>query len=163
MATSTSYYYIYTTRIADENGSVLLDVPGGSWTDITNIEGSGSRMLIWVTDYSVFPYPVETRIYRLPGQISGTGTETVLPSVADRIFPNPTPGPVRMNTGGLNSGDRAEWVILDSAGKLIARVPVLDPSGPVDLKSLGLVAGTYLIRMESKNYQTKFQQIVLNN
>jgi hypothetical protein len=161
--TSTGYYYIYTTRIADEDGSVLLDVPGGSWSDITNISGSGSRLMTWVTDYSVYPYPVETRIYSLPGQVSGLGTETA-PFLPDEpVYPNPTSGMIRTHPGEWKSADRAEWVILDSAGKLIARVPAQSSGNAVDLKALGLVAGTYLIRMESKNYQTKFQQVVLNN
>lgn len=161
--TSTSYYYIYTTRIADENGSILLDLPGGSWTDIWNIDGSGSRMLNYITDYSVYPYPVETRIYRLPGQISGTASGILADSYDNRIFPNPTTGPVQMHPGGFDTNERAEWVIVDSTGKLIARLPVQDAGKPVDLKSLGLVAGIYMVRMESKNYQTKFQQVVLNN
>ncbi|MFA5816416.1 MAG: T9SS type A sorting domain-containing protein [Bacteroidales bacterium] len=161
--TATSYYYIYTTRIADETGSLILDLPGCSWTVIKNISGSGSRMLNYVTDYSVYPYPVETRIYRLPGQITGVETEAMQDFSGDRVFPNPTSGLIRMHPGGFNLNDKSDWVILDSTGKLIARVPVSDPGNPVDLKSLGLVAGIYLVRMESKNYQTKFQQIVLNN
>ncbi|TSA37396.1 MAG: T9SS C-terminal target domain-containing protein [Porphyromonadaceae bacterium] len=161
--TATSYYYIYTTRIADENGSVLLDLPGCSWTEIKNISGSGSRMLNYVKDYSVYPYPVETRIYRLPGQITGVDTEAIPDFSGDPVFPNPTSGLIRMHPDGFSTNDKAEWVILDSTGKLIARVPVLDPGNPVDLKSLGLVAGIYLVRMESRNYQTKFQQVVLHN
>jgi hypothetical protein len=161
--TATSYYYIYTTRIADENGTVLLDLPGGSWTDIRNIPGSGSRMMTWITDYSVYPYPVETRIYRLPGQLSSVDEQPLAGAPDNGVYPNPTQGPIRMRPNGLTMNDRADWVILDISGKLIARVPVSDPGKPVDLKALGLVAGTYLVRMESKNYQTKFQQVVLDN
>ncbi|MFA6128720.1 MAG: T9SS type A sorting domain-containing protein [Bacteroidales bacterium] len=161
--TTTSYYYIYTTRIADENGTVLLDLPGGSWSDIKNIEGSGSRLMTWITDYSVYPYPVETRIYRLPGQLAGAETEP-LPDLSDsKVFPNPTSGPVGIHPAGFLANDKAEWVILDSAGKFVARVPVNDPGKTIDLKSLGLVNGIYMVRLESKNYQTKFQQIVLSN
>ena len=161
--TATGYYYIYTTRIADENGTLLLDLPGASWTLIENIDGSGSRMMSYVTDYSVYPYPVETRIYRLPGKITGVAPAGSADFSDDRVFPNPTSGSIRMQPGQLNTNGRAEWVILDSTGKLLARVPVYDPGKPVDLKSLGLVAGIYLVRMESKNYQTKFQQVVLHN
>jgi hypothetical protein len=161
--TATSYYYIYTTRITDESGSILLDLPGASWTEIKNTSGSGSRMMTYVTDYSAYPYVVETRIYRLPGQIIGVDAMAMEDFSNNRVFPNPTSGSIRMDSNGLSTTDKAEWVILDSAGKLIARVPVHDPGKPVDLKSLGLVAGIYSVRMESKNYQTKFQQIVLDN
>lgn len=161
--TATSYYYVYTTRVADENGSVLLDLPGGSWSDIRNISGSGSRMLTWITDYSVYPYPVETRIFRLPGQMMGVEGGPS-PDIYDNlVYPNPTSGFIRMRSAGLAVNDRAEWVIMDSAGKLIARVPIQEPGLPVNLKSLGLVAGIYLVRLESKNHQTKFQQVVLDN
>ncbi len=161
--TTTSYYYIYTTRVADENGTILADLPGGSWTEIMNISGSGSRMLTYITDYSSFPYSVETRIYRLPGQISSAAKVMASPAEGNGIFPNPTTGSIQMAPGGFQLSDKAEWVILDSSGKLIARQPVTGPAIPVDLKSLGLVAGIYMVRLESKNYQTKFQQVVLNN
>ncbi len=161
--TSTSYYYIYTTRIADEDGTVLLDLPGGSWTDIRNTGGSGSRMMNYITDYSIYPYPVETRIYRLPGQLSGVGSEVLPSSGEEHVFPNPTEGLIQLHPAGFDRYDRAEWVVVDAGGKYIARVPVQNPAVPLDLKSLGLVAGIYLVRLESKNYQTKFQQVVLNN
>lgn len=161
--TATSYYYIYTTRIADENGSVLLDVPGGSWSGIKNTGTSGSKLMTWVTDYSVYPYPVETRIYTLPGQVMSADTDAAPDAAAGRLYPNPTTGPVHAPPVGFDRHDKAEWIILDSAGKLIARMPAGETGNPVDLKSMGLVAGIYYIRMESKNYQTKFQQIVLSN
>lgn len=161
--TQTSYYYIYTTRIINENGSVLIDLPGCSWTDIRNSEDSGSRMLNYITDYSVYPYPVETRIYRLPGKISGTDPRASEELADLQIFPNPTSGPVRMGPAGFPNTDKAEWVVLDVSGKFIARVPALDSSKTLDLNALGLVNGIYLVRLETKNYQTKFQQIVLNN
>ncbi len=161
--TATSYYYIYTTRIADENGSVLLDVPGGSWSGIKNTGSSGSKLMIWVTDYSVYPYPVETRIYSLPGQVMSTDTDAATDEAAGRLYPNPTTGPVQAPPVAFDRHEKAEWIILDSAGKLIARMPAGETGKPVDLKSMGLVAGIYYIRMESKNYQTKFQQIVLSN
>lgn len=160
--TATGYYYVYTTRIADENGSVLLDVPGGSWTEIKNISTEGARMMVWVTDYSVYPYPVETRIYKLDGQLSGVRAEQVPGFHDNGFFPNPTTGIIRTNADRFGTNDKAEWVIMDMAGKMVARVPVSEAGNPLDLKSIGLLNGIYLIRMESKNYQTKFQQIVLD-
>jgi hypothetical protein len=68
-----------------------------------------------------------------------------------------------MKPGSFDSRERAEWVILDARGNLVARQPVQDTGAPVDLRSLGLASGTYLVRMETKHYQTKFQQIVFNN
>jgi hypothetical protein len=160
--TTNSYYYIYTTRIADENGSVLLDLPGGSWTEVINLD-IGSRMLVYITDYSVYPYPVETRIYKLPGQLSGLNEDPLPNYSADRVFPNPTTGSLNLKSDRLSHNDKADWVILDSSGKFIARIPALNPNTPIDLKSIGLVSGVYLVRLESKNFQTKFQQVVLNN
>jgi hypothetical protein len=162
VVTPTSYYYIYTTRIVNENGTILLDLPGCSWTDIRKIEGSGSRMMNYITDYSVYPYPVETRIYRIPGEVMGSGSVEAEEN-AGKVFPNPTTGPVQLPAGSFSNPDKAWWVILDSAGNLIARVPVSDPYRQVDLKQMGLAAGIYMLRLESKNYQTKFQQVVLSN
>ena len=159
--TTTSYYYIYTTRVADENGSLLLDLRGGSWTDIHNLETNGSRLMVYVMDYSVYPYPVETRIYRLPGQLTGVGIVPAAAVADGKMFPNPTSGRLRAGSGGPEPGAGAEWVILDIAGHYLARIPA-GQGNALDLKALGLAAGTYLVRLESKNYQTKFQQVVLN-
>lgn len=161
--TPDTYYYIYTTRIADENGSILLDLPGASWTEIKNGSGTDSRMLNFITDYSVYPYPVETRIYRLPGQLTDLEGQVLARTSDDKFFPNPTTGLIGRSRGGFNTDDQADWVILDSTGKLIARCPLQDTGDALDLRSLGLADGCYLVRLESKNFQTKFQQIVLSN
>jgi hypothetical protein len=161
--TTDSYYYIYTTRIADESGSILLDLPGCSWTSIRNIEGDGSRMLNYIMDYSVYPYTVETRIYRLPGSLTGVEEANLSNEDDSRLAPNPTDGPVHLESSDLRVAGRAEWVVMTLSGELVARVPVADSGESVDLKGLGLSSGTYLVRLESKNYQTKFHKVVLSN
>jgi len=163
--TSTSYYYIYTTCVIDDNGSVILEVPGGSWSEIRNIDGDGARMMIYVYDYSAFPYSVKTQVYRLPGTYTGVPLIESAQSQANSlsVFPNPTPGRIRFESAGAMAEDKAWMIILDSGANVVLRQPVSDSSGDLDLKSLGLPAGTYYLRVETNKLQTKFQKVVLTN
>jgi len=161
--TTTSYYYIYTTCVIDDNGSILLEVPGGSWTEIKNLEGDGSRMMVYVYDYSVYPYTVQTRIYKLPGQVTGIPE---LPASGEEFkesmaFPNPSSTSFHIRIPGTIPGTQATIVVLDSRGKLIIRQPVSGSLEEIDLKSLGCPSGTYYMRLETAKLQTRFQKIVL--
>jgi hypothetical protein len=161
--TSTSYYYVYTTCIVDESGAILLEVPGGSWSEIMNIEGDGSRLMVYVYDYSVYPYPVQTRVYRLPGQITGVAeAEARSGNLSEpSVFPNPSTGIFTVRLPETLSSDKAWTIVLDSGGKLILRQPIINPNEQIDLKSMGFPAGIYYLRLETSKLQTKLQKVVL--
>ncbi len=162
--TSTSYYYVYTTCVADENGSILLEVPGGSWSEIKNMDNDGARLMIYVYDYSAFPYSVQTRIYRLPGQLTGIPENEVKSWFQEgetAVYPNPSNGSFNFRVPGMPQAEKTWAAVLDGSGKVILRQPVNQGDESVDLRSLGFPAGTYYLRLESSKLQTKFQKIVL--
>lgn len=162
--TTTSYYYIYTTCVIDDNGSVLLEVPGGSWSELTNIDGDGSRMMVYVYDYSAFPYSVKTQVYKLPGTFTGLPSNELSAASGNlSVYPNPTQGRVRFESSQEMAEDQAWMVILDADAHVVLRQPVQKSSGDIDLKSIGLPAGIYYFRVETSKLQTKFQKVVLTH
>ncbi|MFO7617400.1 MAG: hypothetical protein R6V75_09125 [Bacteroidales bacterium] len=160
--TATSYYYIYTTRVADESGQVLLDVPGGSYAEVKAIGPTQSVLLVYVSDYSIYPYTVETRLYSIPGML--TGLEPTHPdpaSLADPVpYPNPASGRVTVPFPQQIGSNRAELLILDDSGRVVHRGPLDGPLAEVDIRSLGLPDGVYFYKLISPFYQTKPQKIV---
>ena len=160
--TATSYYYVYTTRIADESGQVLLDVPGGAFAEVKPSGPSQSVLMVYVYDYSVYPYTVQTRIYSIPGML--TGVEPTHPdpaSLADPVpYPNPASGRVNVPFPHQMGGARADLVILNDAGQVVHQEPVDGPLAGVDIQSLGLPDGVYFYKLISPFYQTKPQKIV---
>jgi len=162
--TATSYYYMYTTCVRDDNGTLLLEVPGASWNEIVNVENNGSLLLSYVYDYSLYPYQVKTRIYKLSGQFTGilaeAGSE---PDYFEPLYPNPATTIVKVPVPPVIRNDQAFLVITDMMGNLILRKPVMTIPEQIDTKSLGLSAGTYLIRFESSKLQTKSQSLVVTH
>lgn len=160
--TATSYYYIYTTRIAGENGQILLDVPGGAYSEIKTSSQNESRLMVYVWDYSVFPYTVQTRIYSIPGMLTGTGPLVRDPGLTGEIlaFPNPSNGLVNIRIPGLAENEKTDLIILNDLGQVVYRHPVSAPVTGIDMEPAGLPAGTYYFRIEGPHYQTKPKKIV---
>ena len=163
--TANSYYYIYTTCVIDDNGAVLLEIPGGSWSEIINIHGDGARLMVYVYDYSSFPYKVETRLYRLPGQLTGIQDpdRIIFSPDSPAVFPNPVSTMLHVPVSPNLDIHQAVVVVMDLHGQLILRQPVQSSLEEVDMKKLGLSPGTYLVRLESAMFQTKLQQVIVTN
>lgn len=81
-----TYYIYYYTKVINESGEVLLNIPGCQYTSVTNID-SKSKLLAWTYDYSINSYATNTWIYGLPGQYSDT---KVLES-SNEIYAYPNP------------------------------------------------------------------------
>ena len=160
--TSTSYYYKYVTRIAAENGQVLLDVPGGAYSEVRLSSDGESRLLVYVWDYSVFPYTVQTRIYTIPGILAGTGDLQANQGTNDSLiaFPNPAEGTVNVKIPGMVDFNETKLVIMNSAGQVVLRQPVAGEVTGIDLEPTGLPSGIYYFKVEGPHYQTKPRKIV---
>jgi hypothetical protein len=160
--TSTSYYYKYVTRIAADNGQVLLDVAGGAYSEVKLSSDGQSRLLVYVWDYSVFPYTVQTRIYSIPGMPAGTGDPPLNPVPDDGFtaYPNPAVGKVNVKIPGMADFSETKLVILNSAGQVVLRQPAIGAVTGIDLEPTGLPSGTYYIKVEGPHYQTKPMKIV---
>jgi len=162
--TSTSYYYVYTTRVVDEQGLVLLDVPKGAYSLVYNTKDAGSKLLVYETDYSSFPYYVTTHIYGIPGVWLGLDNQQYLSDGMDLgpAFPNPSSGSFKLNYS-IPGQPRESWFILyNMEGSEILREPVHPDQSQLDVSREDLPAGQYIYRIVTPNYQSKGQKITIS-
>ena len=160
--TSTSYYYIYTTQVINENGDVLLSVPMGSYSLIKNTD-DGTKLMVYETDYSVYPYPVTTHIYRIPGVLMGVDLEENNSSgEIINAFPNPSDGNFSLRYT-IPGQPRESWFILfNNAGSEVLREPLRPDGMNAEISRPGLKSGQYIYRIVTPNYQTKGQKLIIN-
>ena len=162
-ATTSSYYYNYDTRIADETGNVLLDVPLGSYTDIYKTS-SGSKMLIWVTDYSVYPSTVHTNVYTIPGQIVTDSPQTPGSGLGSlkRAYPNPAMNNVTIPFSLPEDVRQAELKIYDMNGNVVRLFAIDHTFDNIKMPIGDLPSGTYLYSLETDKYKSESYKLVIS-
>lgn len=83
----TSWYLSYSSKVINEDGNVLLEIPGAQYLDIINTV-NGSKLMSWIYDFSLSSYPIETKIYNLPGQYNNIN-EGMTKEDEFQAYPNP--------------------------------------------------------------------------
>lgn len=83
----TTWYIYYHSKIIDETGTLLLDLPGAQYTNITKINDA-SVLMAWIYDYSLSSYPLQTLVYSLPGNYAGLSEDNIVNQDA-KVWPNP--------------------------------------------------------------------------
>ena len=142
----TTGYYAYTTEVVNENGTVLLTVPGGGYAFTYTDSDSKNKLVVYVYDYSVSTYITSTEVYALPVKSSGINQN---PGDAPLPYPNPASGNINLPyTLNQRSGNR-EMVISDTSGKEYSRKNVSAQEGLLNVNTSSLPAGTYFYRIES--------------
>ena len=88
------WYYAYEVSIVNENGNEILNVPGAGHTMVFDMGDDGKKLLVWIYDYSVYPYVIHTNVYDLPesSQTNKSVTISESPEVLGNPFPNPASG-----------------------------------------------------------------------
>jgi len=159
---STLDYYTYETRIVNETGTVLLSIPGGGYSAIYPSE-SGSKLFVWVYDYSLTPYTVNTNVYSIPGQYTSDLTnvqEEKLVSL-QKAFPNPA---VKFTTIPYSLPDYVKQAVLklySTSGVQLKSVRVDPSSDNIKVQIDDLQNGIYLYRFESHNYISDSNKLVI--
>ena len=162
--TSSSYYYNYTTQVINEDGTVLLNVPLGSYSLIYNTNDTGTKLMVYETDYSSYPYPVTTHVYGLPGTWLGTGSEDLLNAESGimKAWPNPSNGAFSLNYS-IPGQPRESWFLMyDLEGNEIVREPLRPEGDNLEFNRPDLAAGQYVMRIVTPNYQSKGQSITIS-
>ena len=162
--TSSSYYYNYTTQVIDENGTVLLSVPLGSYYLIYNTKDAGSKLMVYETDYSTFPYPVATHIYSIPGSWMGVGSENILNAEEGSLkaWPNPSTGNFSLNYS-IPGQPRESWFLMyDLEGNEIIREPLRPEGDNMQFSRPDLASGQYIYKIVTPNYQSKGKKLTIS-
>jgi len=87
-----TYYYIYGTKVLNEDGTLLLSVPGGGYSQLLWTGEEGYKLFIYVYDYSVSPYTVATKVYGLPSKADFSASPTYGSAPLNVQFTNTSTG-----------------------------------------------------------------------
>jgi len=82
----TTWYLYYGSNILNEDGSIMAEIPGAEYINVTNTN-DGSSLLAWIYDFSLSSYPIETQAYHLPGNYSAIDENKSLEQ--QNAWPNP--------------------------------------------------------------------------
>lgn len=157
---TTQQYYTYATKVINEDGSVLLTVQGGGYSEVATTSGGNLKFLVYVYDYSVSPYTVNTQVYSIPGQLV-SAESTPDPQVRQEPFPNPTRSVVNIPDPTREGAPTATITLSDMTGKAV-RTRQADPSGSLlRIDASGLPRGLYHYQVQSKGQILTTGKIIL--
>lgn len=141
----TSGYYIYTTLVFNENGNVLLTVPGGSYSFTFTDNYDHNKLVVYIYDYSLSVYITATLVYALPDKVAGIKngeTQNLLP------YPNPAAQEINIPIGNQLQQTSHFIVISDLNGKEYLKVPVEQGQSLSNISTSSLPSGSYIYRVE---------------
>lgn len=159
--TETSYYYTYETKLINENGSVLLTIPGAGHTNIIETQEHGKKFLVYEYNYSVIPYRTYTHVYNLPGSATKSADYTISTLEMGNAFPNPASQQVHIPIllpEGIHS---ATLVLFDVNGQRMMDYPVTSSSRNLILPTHQLVPGTYMYYLDFGHTHSVAKKIVI--
>lgn len=147
---STLGYGLYSTRIMNEGGNQLLQVDGGGYS-IVYPAAQGSKLFMWMYDFSISLYSIGTRVYSLPGSYSTNNgnsaeiqTESMLP------YPNPVRDFVLLPLPKGYDVRNVTISLFNEEGKIIPTEPYPFSGNLIKLSTLHLKPGNYYYRVNQK-------------
>ena len=149
-------YYTYDTRIASESGTLLLSVPSGGYSYIYPAQ-TGSKLLVWEYDFSVFPEKVNTKVYSIPGQAATSINES--PAINQfslrNAYPNPTSGTVTIPYYLPANVNKAELKVYNVNGNLVKSFVVDHTFDNIVMQTNDMADGMYFYRIEAGEFKSE--------
>jgi hypothetical protein len=147
IATSdTEGYYEYQSRVINENGTILLDVPQGGYTSVITNGENDNKFLVYVYDYSTSPLQVSTNIYSIPGYPVSVTEEMLMPEIQN-AFPNPSQGTINIP---YEVDETNSWMIIKNANGIEMAKHRLDANaGKLILDVSAYAKGIYFYNLQS--------------
>ena len=146
-------YYIYGSKIVNELGEELVVIPGASYVQVYDAGNYGRKFLAYVYDYSVYPYPVQTWVYDLPG---GGAPNSIMGPDASLAMPDPYPNPaisfITINYHLPEHITGAQLQVMDIMGKVLKSYPINTANETYQLDVRMYPKGVYLYRFIANHY-----------
>lgn len=154
-------YYTYTAKIVTETGTPLLTIPGAQYVYVYDLGEPGVKMVAYVYDYSVYPSPVQTKLYDLPGDYVPV-LEYQQPGVAfAEAFPNPATDFAIVPYNLPEGTGEAILKLHDQAGRLITELPVNAAARHVQINTAQLPSGVYFYSIVADGYSAPARKLVV--
>lgn len=145
---TTLQYYTYATKVINEDGSVLLTVQGGGYSEVATTSGGNLKFLVYVYDYSVSPYTVNTQVYSIPGQLV-SAESTPDPQVRQEPFPNPSRSTVTIPFSIPEGASEAVITLTDWTGRTVKTYPVNQSDSFLRINTSGMPRGLYHYQVQA--------------
>lgn len=161
--TSTSYYYMYGSRIINESGTNEIPAIDNARYVIVNKTGDSQyHLFAYCYDYSIYPEKVWTSIYKLPGAL----TTTLVASANKtndylRAYPNPATDIIRVEYTLPENVQRASLYLMDSNGRTLKHFKIDAHSDHLALDVNTLPSGIYNYFIEYDNQRSISKKIVV--
>ncbi len=161
---TTLKYYTYDTRIVNENGTPILSMPYAGYSYIYPAE-TGSKLFMWIYDFSIFPETVNTMVYSIPGKLNTTITKLPenLKAAQLSAYPNPATNEVTIPYSLPSNVKQAELKLFSMNGVLIKSFTIDHTFNSLLVKTGDLPAGMYVYRIESNTFKSESYKLAVNN
>ncbi len=162
IATSSSYYYIYGTRIANESGTNILTIDDAQYVYVKQIDTDEYKLFAYCLDYSVFPETVWTNIYSLPGApLTGISSDILEPNFSLNAYPNPSRDQVRIEYQLPANINNASLFLIDSNGRSVKDFQIDGHTDYLALNVDDLSKGIYFYFIKYDNIRTETKKIIV--
>ncbi len=152
-------FYTYTTSIINEEGTVLLEVPGAYYSEVVSNGNDAYKFLAYVWDFSVYPSTLETFVYALPGQVGNVNEQSTQPILGE-IYPNPGNEQVMLP---ILPGQKVKQLqLLSVEGKLIRELRPAGQQTPIKMYVGDLEKGSYFIQVTNMKNQVQIKKLIIS-
>jgi len=141
-------YYSYVTKVINEDGSVMLSVDGGAYSEVLSTSSGNYKFMVYDYDYSVSPYTLNTLVYAVPGQLVSDNTPSPL-SGNRAAYPNPATHKVTIPYHLPDGTDQAEITLYDIHGTKLKTYNVDKTFSNLTIITSGMPGGLYLYQVNS--------------
>ncbi|MGC8866213.1 MAG: T9SS type A sorting domain-containing protein [Bacteroidales bacterium] len=146
---STLGYGMYSTRVMSEDGAQLLQVDGGGYS-VVYPAAQGSKLFVWMYDFSLSVYSTATRVYSLPGSyIAGSGIPGDDINPAMQAWPNPAREFILLPIPENAYGTPLSVSLVAPDGKKIPISNFRVENQLINLPTSGIAPGTYFYRISN--------------
>lgn len=156
----TTGYFIYTTKVINENGVTFLEVPGGGYSVVYELGENATNLLVYVYDFSVSPFGVNTNVYSIPGVPSST-SDKELEIVLQNAFPNPTKSYINIPYSIDFGANNASIIIYNELGVEVFRKPIAPNSSNYRLNTIQFSKGLYFYNIIADGYKSTSKKIII--
>jgi hypothetical protein len=146
---TTQLYYTYYTKVINEDGLVLLSIPGCAYLEVKTPGTNGTKMLAYVYDYSIIVWTLNTMVYSLPGTLPLNNIPVEGEANLNKPFPNPSSSAVTIPYQLPDGIDTAEILLFNGPGQVIRRYKVDRTFNELLIQTAGLPKGVYMYHLKT--------------
>jgi hypothetical protein len=160
--TTTSYYYMYNSKIINEEGTVIQNIDGARYIYINQTGENTNKLFAYCYDYSVFPEIIWTNIYNLPGMpVVSSAIKNDAPEIGIGAFPNPASKTVTVAYKLPEPVSEGTLHLFDNTGRKISQFTIDPHSDHLSLDVSQYQRGVYHYFVEYGNTKMPSGKLVI--